>query len=564
VRNVLLLTGRKYTGKSGLADALGARFGYELLKSSEVIKGIATARGSGIDRLSLQKLGAELDQETQSRWLYDRVMELADRRHSNRPIVVDNVATEAQLGWFRKSGALQTVHAHLFATTEELTNRFERNNTEQLSYPELDLIKNDKDVEFFKADADIRVQTAHSDTRDTLIRVAARLGFYAAPDLRCVDVIVGGQYGSEGKGQVAAYLSPEYDVLVRVGGPNAGHTVLNESGVFVYHQLPSGAKDTNAKLLLGPGMTIYVPALLKEIKECGVTRDRLFIDPQAMVIEDDDKANEGGLRDTIASTASGSGAASARRIMGRNRAMTPHVRLARDVPELVEYVGVGPDHRGSTSEQLELAYQSNKKVLLEGTQGSGLSIYHGVYPYVTSRDTNVSGCLAEAGISPARVRKILMVVRYTPIRVGNPDGERGFTSGPLKHETTFHEVSKLAGIDPEETVNNEKTSTTKRKRRVGWFEWELFRRSCELNAPTDIVLTFADYIDSRNRNARRFGQLTQGTLEFIDELENVAQAPVSLINTRFPQGEKDVFDVRTVIDRRSWSSGKITQSEAER
>ncbi len=135
-----------------------------------------------------------------------------------------------------------------------------------------------------------------------------------------------------------------------------------------------------------------------------------------------------------------------------------------------------------------------------------------------------------------------MVVRTHPIRVENPDGG---TSGPLKSEISFDEVARRAGLDAAEVASREITSTTKRKRRVGEFDWEQFRHACALNAPTDIVLTFADYIRIDNRRARRFEQLTADTIKFIEELEMVAHAPVSLINTR--------FDPRSVIDRRDWS-----------
>ena len=89
--------------------------------------------------------------------------------------------------------------------------------------------------------------------------------------------------------------------------------------------------------------------------------------------------------------------------------------------------------------------------------------------------------MAEAGISPARVRRILMVIRPTPIRVGNPDGGKE-TSGSLKHEVTFADVAIYAGLDPIEITTLEITSTTKRPRRVGWFEWDQFRNACVLNA----------------------------------------------------------------------------------
>jgi adenylosuccinate synthase len=146
-----------------------------------------------------------------------------------------------------------------------------------------------------------------------------------------------------------------------------------------------------------------------------------------------------------------------------------------------------------------------------------------------------------------------MVVRPTPIRVGNPDNE-GETSGPLKHEVTFAEVAKAARLDPEQVTALEITSTTKRPRRVGWFEWDQFRKACVLNAPTDIVLTFADYVDAENQHARRFEQLSENTIKFIEELERVSQAPVSLINTRFMREEDRTVDLRSIIDRRNWAT----------
>jgi adenylosuccinate synthase len=281
-------------------------------------------------------------------------------------------------------------------------------------------------------------------------------------------------------------------------------------------------------------------------------------------------------RDDISSTASGSGLAAARRITGRGQKST---FLAKDIDELRPYVGAEPDFRGKTLARLELAYSQGKTVLLEGTQGSGLSIFHGPYPYVTSRDTNVAGCLAEAGISPSRVRRILMVVRSTPIRVANPPAKqnknllayarravglrsaeaKGPTSGPLKHETDFDMVASRSGLEGDDLKRNEITSTTKRDRRVGWFEWDQYHNACAINGPTDIVLTFADYIHGTNTKARRFEQLSKDTIDFIEELERVSDAPVSLIATRFPRTETDRLDRRSVIDRRSWQTRRARQ-----
>ena len=108
------------------------------------------------------------------------------------------------------------------------------------------------------------------------------------------------------------------------------------------------------------------------------------------------------------------------------------------MPELLPFIA-------DTWELLEQTYKRGGRVLVEGTQGTGLSIFHGAYPYVTSRDTTVSGCLSEAGISPIRVRNTIMVCRTFPIRVQNPpDG----SSGPMRHELEWEDVSKIPRFQP--------------------------------------------------------------------------------------------------------------------
>ncbi len=554
MNKIVAITGRLYTGKSGLARLLVSEFGYNHLKTSDLLREHARASQLSTDRMSLQQLGDNLDSETGGQWLMQRVEELLANGDN---IVVDSIRTRAQIDLIRRNQRVEVVHVHLYAKQADLMRRYgeqqERAPTGEKyrTYEELDLIKSADDIEAFKRDADVRVNTSRADNADTLVRVAARLGLFSPPNSPSVDVLIGGQFGSEGKGHVAAYLSKEYDVLVRVGGPNAGHSVAGFDENYVYHQLPSGTKDTTAQILLGPGMTINVSSLLKEIEDCGIDESRLFIDPQAMIIDASDKSAESQMVSEIGSTGSGSGAAAARRITSRTASPA---RLARDVLELERYVGAPPEYRGSTLKQLEIAYRARGNILLEGTQGSGLSLYHGEYPHVTSRDTNVSGCLAEVGIPPSRVRRVLMVVRPTPIRVGNPDGDLGHSSGNIKHEITFTTVAEMSGIPIEELEKNEKTSTTKRKRRVGLFNWEQFRRACLLNAPTDLVLTFADYMTIDNREAHRFEHLDENTIKFVEELERVGQAPVSLINTRFPRDDQERLDLRTIIDRRNWGS----------
>ena len=133
-----------------------------------------------------------------------------------------------------------------------------------------------------------------------------------------------------------------------------------------------------------------------------------------------------------------------------------------------------------------------------------------------------------------------MVVRSYPIRVGGP-------SGYMTKELTWDEIELRARL-PQGTLRaRELTSKTKTVRRVGEFEWDLIRKAALINAPTDIALTFADYLAEENRNAWRFEQLSQGTLQFIDELERVTGARVSMISVGFEQ-----YSQRRLIDRRDW------------
>jgi adenylosuccinate synthase len=364
-----------------------------------------------------------------------------------------------------------------------------------------------------------------------LVRATALLGLYPRATAPLVDVLIGGQYGSEGKGNIVGHIAPEYDLFVRVGGPNAGHKVYAEPEPEAYFHLPSGSgRAPKAKLLLGAGAVIYPPKLLDEISIHQISVDRLAIDPQAMIIEDADRALEAEALKSISSTAQGVGSATSRKIMGRGKGITPLVRLAKDVNELKPYIR-------ESQELLEKAYLRGDRVLLEGTQGTSLSLHHGEWPYVTSRDTTISGCLADAGIAPTRVRRVVMVCRTYPIRVGGP-------SGPMTLEIGYEELSKRSGIPIEQLKETEKTTTTKRQRRLAEFDWTQFQRSVFLNGPTDIALTFVDYLSIKNRDAYRFEQLTADTLRFVEEVERVSGQPVTLISTN--------FNWRNVIDRRSW------------
>lgn len=533
VNRVILLSGPVASGKTTLSDALVSRYRFDRLKTRDVIHEIA---GTAAERGPLQEAGERLDRETGGRWVVEALVRSVSQLGENVTVVVDAVRTEAQVEAIRREFGLRTKHVHLTASDEILARRYRdrsRGVKEFTSYDEVRANATESGIEKLKDIADVVIDTARSSPDDVFVRVASHLGLYGRGVEQVVDVIVGGQYGSEGKGHIASYLAPEYDYLVRVGGPNAGHTVYEEPEPYTFHLLPSGTRRSEAKLVLGPGATLDVDTLRKEIADCRVPQGRLFIDPQAMIIEAADVAFEAEkLTGSIGSTGRGVGAATSRKIL--RTAAVPNVRRALDMPELTPYIR-------PTREVLDDAFSSASRILLEGTQGTGLSLHHGEYPYVTSRDTTVSGCLAEAGIAPSRVRKTIMVCRTYPIRVQNPSGA---TSGTLAGELDWEEIARRSGIGAEELRKAEKTSTTKRNRRVGEFDWALLRSATSLNGPTDVALTFVDYFHIANKHARRFEQLTPETIRFIEEIERVTSAPVSLITTR--------FHLRSIIDRRRW------------
>ena len=532
VDRIILLSGPVSSGKSTLASGLASRYDMAICKTADLLHRKVSTSLAG-NRKALQAEGERLDRRTGGTWVLDALSLFLREIPETRAVIVDSVRIAGQIQVIREAFGPIVTHVHLTAPEDELGKRYaKRRKTRKetiFKYTEVQENKTEQQVGTLANIADVVVDTNRCTEDDVLVRTAAHLGVRTGRGTGYVDVLVGGQYGSEGKGQIAAYLAGEYDLLVRVGGPNAGHKVYEEPKPYAHHLLPSGTRKSEAQLLLGPGAVIGLRQLLREIADCGVEASRLCVDGNAMIISEDDREGEKGLVSGIGSTGQGVGAATARRIMERGDSTA----LARDVPELRPYIG-------SAVEVLEDAFVAGKRVMLEGTQGTGLSLYHGDYPYVTSRDTTVSGCLAESGIAPGRVRRVIMVCRTYPIRVGSP--ENG-TSGPL-HDLAWVEIARRSGLDVKKLQEAERTTTTNRPRRIGEFEWKLLRRAALLNGATDIALTFTDYISRDNRKAQRFEQLTPETISFIQEVERVAGAPVSVVSTG--------FNNRSVIDRRSW------------
>ncbi|MGX5679976.1 adenylosuccinate synthetase [Schumannella luteola] len=329
-----------------------------------------------------------------------------------------------------------------------------------------------------------------------------------------VSVVVGAQYGSEGKGKVADYLARtmEAEAVVRVGGPNSGHTVVRSGETTVFQQLPTAAGEVPLSVL-PPGSYLNIDILRAEIERSGVTPSKLAIDPRAVVITAEDITSEtsSGLRQAIGSTASGTGAAVQRRV-SRDGSLT----TADDISELKPYLV-------DTSDLLRAMLSADKRIIVEGTQGFGLSLLHGMFGrYATSRDTTAAAFVSEAGLSPLDVDDVVLVARAFPIRVAG-------SSGPLDRETTWDVVGNRSGRKIEEF-----TTVTKRLRRVAEFEPEVVARAIAHNRPTRVVLNHVDYVSNL---ATAMGR--QEAINFVSSVETqigrsvdfVGIAPDALVAT---------------------------------
>lgn len=334
------------------------------------------------------------------------------------------------------------------------------------------------------------------------------------------EVVVGGQFGSEGKGKVAAYLSPEHDMAIRTGGPNAGHTFEHDGTVFKLQTIPCSVVNKNTLIAIGAGGLIDLNILQREINETGIESDRLMIDPQAGIIDEIHAQSEIALKGRIGSTGKGVGAA----LSAKSR-RDPDFRLARDIPELEPYLG-------DVSEKANQLLDEGKKVFLEGTQGFGLSLHHGIYPYVTGRDITAGSIAGDAGISPRSLEDITMVLRTYPIRVAG-------NSGPLNYETDWETVTRESGY-PEPLI--ERTTVSKNVRRVAHFDMELVKRATRINRPTQMAVMFADYLDHGDRGKTVFEDLSQKSKDFVHMIEDATATPVTLIGTG--PNNLDIIDLR--------------------
>ena len=366
--SAIVLSGRVCTGKSTLAKMLEDRGAASEIKSRQLIEARV---GRALSSRTLQTEAKKLEEATNGRWLKEAVSRhLLESRGPSPLLVVDSAKTIEQVRGLRELGG-RVLHVHLQAGDAVLKQRYEGIATTTATKPgfSIALRRGAEAEDSFAGASDVVIDTQRCNPADVLARVRARFEPNPVTANATVDVLVGGQYGSEGKGNIAHYLAPEYEVLVRVGGPNAGHMVYRHNDKpYTFRQIPSGfLGNQGAMLVIGAGAVIGLETLRKEIGELQITPDNLIIDPQAMIIEDEDVQWEvDNLKNAIGSTAQGIGKATSRKILNRHTS----VRLVKDEPLLKPF-------ERDTVEYFASCLSAGKRIMLEGTQGTLLSLHHG-------------------------------------------------------------------------------------------------------------------------------------------------------------------------------------------
>ena len=328
-------------------------------------------------------------------------------------------------------------------------------------------------------------------------------------------VVVGCQWGDEGKGKIVDVLAEDVDLIARYqGGANAGHTVHVGEEEFILHQIPSGIIHPGKRCLLGNGVVLDVLQFFEEyeaLAERGIDLSgRIGVSERAHLLlpfhKALDRASEDTASEKIGTTGRGIGPAYEAKA-GRRGLRVADLgggeRLEKRVHEGLERarqrMGGGPDGLAAdVHESLELAerlsslatdtgreltdgLRAGKRVLLEGAQGTALDLDHGTYPFVTSSNTTASGAGTGVGIGPTAIDSVVGVVKAYTTRVGN---------GPLP-----------SGFEPEmdqhiRDLGGEYGATTGRPRRCGWFDAVLARYSARVNGLTGVAVTKLDVLDT--------------------------------------------------------------------
>ncbi|MBI5046857.1 adenylosuccinate synthetase [Candidatus Micrarchaeota archaeon] len=327
-----------------------------------------------------------------------------------------------------------------------------------------------------------------------------------------IELVVGGQFGDEGKGKILSYLAitDNPEVIARGGvGPNAGHEVNYKGKRYPMRLLPCGFVNEKSRLLIGAGVFVNPEVFLKEVEMIGGQK-RCAIDFRAGWITKEhierDSASENSKK--IGTTKTGCGPAVSDRV---NRIG----RLVSECPELKPYI---------TDVVKEV--NSAKNVLIEGTQGFMLSVLYGTYPFVTSKDTSAATIAADVGVGPTKIDEVIMVIKSYTTRVG---------SGPLKEEMSTEEATK-------NSMQEYGTVTGRPRRSSPDLHFDDLKFAAMVNGATQIAMTKVDVRFPGNNGVREYSKLTKEARAFIEDAEKKIGVPITLIGTG--------PDTEDTIDRR--------------
>lgn len=338
-------------------------------------------------------------------------------------------------------------------------------------------------------------------------------------EIMAVRIVIGAQWGDEGKGKIVDLLSSEADYVVRYqGGANAGHTLKFDDTTIVLHLIPSGMFNGNSKCIIGNGVVIDPISLfeeIKEVKELGVNlENRLFISSSAHLILpyhkilDQVKEKSRG-SDAIGTTGRGIGPAYVSKVSRVGIRMgdlldtemlnykikstlkdinTALVQVYNEKPldadEMIEQLNEAIDHVKpficNTSQMMHGALINNESILLEGAQGSLLDVDHGTYPFVTSSNPTAGGACTGSGIPPLAITHAIGITKAYCTRVGN---------GPFPTELENEAGKKLR------KNGQEFGATTGRPRRCGWLDLVALKYAIQLNGMNELAITKMDVLD---------------------------------------------------------------------
>ncbi|MGZ8886950.1 MAG: adenylosuccinate synthetase, partial [Nitrososphaeraceae archaeon] len=285
-------------------------------------------------------------------------------------------------------------------------------------------------------------------------------------------------------------------------GPNAGHTFNLNGKTFKVRMLPSAAFNVNTNLAIGAGVLVDPIILLKEISTFHA-HGRTFVDPHCGIIKEEhirQDNNESFLKERIGTTGTGTGPANSDRALRK-------LSLAMDCSEIKNYLN-------DVSCMIHSDLNKKNNVLLEGTQGTYLSLYHGGYPFVTSKDVTASSVCADVGIGPKYIDEVLVVFKSYVTRVGG---------GPLENELGKEETQKRGWL--------EYGSVTGRERRSSPFNIELAKRAIRLNGGTSFALTKLDVLFPECAGVTDYSKLSLPSKRFVEEIEAELGLKAELIGT---------------------------------